>query len=223
MRTVTAKYREQTHPPKMIRIRSGLILRDSFRALYIALFLLLSQLFLEAKDSPKLNSERIAARFGSYGIRVIEHEPRVSVLFSRHDGVEICRTLAIVEFTRPIPDPLKSPISKVIAGGSLGATLKEAGWRISKRFLHHDTLTAGPRFIRLAHLEQAAPLAVSIYELIVSRGGNTLPVATLVEIYHPDYLNLTNLKALQPQTANSDRQVNRLLQLAREKMKEEPE
>lgn len=188
---------------------------------FAAMTFLLSSLFVQARETPKLNSERIEATFGNYGIRILEREPRVSVLFSKHDGVEICRTMAIVEFATPIPTPLKAPVAQVKAGASLGATLKESGWRISKRFLHYDTLPAGSRFIRLAHLSQTLPVAVSIYELVASRDEDSFRVATLVEVYHPDYLTLADLKSIQPAKTEAGPRVKGLLQLARKKMNDE--
>ena len=44
-----------------------------------------------------LNSERIAQRFGSYGIEVLESDGRVRVsnLYSNEQGGRICRTFAV--------------------------------------------------------------------------------------------------------------------------------
>ena len=51
-------------------------------------------------ESERLNSERIAERFGSYGIEVISSGPglRRSNLYSSEDEVRTCRTYAVVRF-----------------------------------------------------------------------------------------------------------------------------
>ena len=50
-----------------------------------------------------LNSERIAAEFGSYGVDVLEQDEhvRVSNLFSGSAENKICRTFAVVRFGSP--------------------------------------------------------------------------------------------------------------------------
>ena len=53
----------------------------------------------EAERTP-LNSERIEARYGSYGIEVLESDTRIreSNLFSEHAGGRVTRTFAIVQY-----------------------------------------------------------------------------------------------------------------------------
>lgn len=153
-----------------------------------------------ARDLPRLNSERIEARFGSYGIEVLESEPvRVSMLYSTHEGRKICRTLALVMFGNTVSPAVEPELRRVRAGASLGATFREAGWAVEKRHLHLGSLPAGPRFAALAQLGEAPDarlLAVAVYELTVARGQTRTAVAMVVEIHHPDYLTLSQLEAL---------------------------
>ena len=170
-----------------------------------------------------LNSERIEAKFGSYGIKVLEHTPlRVSMLYSSHGQKEVCRTLAIVSFTEPVPKVLEPSMTEIKAGASLGATLKEAGWKIGKQFLHVGTISCGPRFLKLAQIEQAHELAISIYRLTASREGMNHDVATVVEIHHPDYLTPAQLRELVPSPVlNEDNElVARMLEVAASEMRD---
>lgn len=164
---------------------------------------------------PLLNSERIEAKFGSYGIDVLEHAPhRVSMLYSTQEGAKICRTFAIVSFVEPVAKPLQSALDEVKAGGSLGATLKEAGWIVEKHPLYVGTLRSGLRFQKLARLEQPHDLATAIYELSASLEEATHKVATVIEIHHPAYLDLAQLQALVPGALVQSRN-NRIGELCR--------
>ncbi len=149
---------------------------------------------------PLLNSERIERIFGSYGIEVLESEPiRVSNLYSQENERKICRTFAIVDFSDSIPEALSAPYREIREGGSLGATLKKAGWEIEKRHEFFGEATAGNRFRDLAHLKSDAAdtrYALHIYTLWVKREEQRHPFSTIAEIHHPEYLDLKDLKSL---------------------------
>jgi hypothetical protein len=78
-----------------------------------------------------LNSERIAARFGSYGIAVIESDGRVRVsnLFSGRDGERTCRTFAVVRYPDRVDPALAAEHDEIVRGGSIGAVFAARGWR----------------------------------------------------------------------------------------------
>lgn len=79
-----------------------------------------------------LNSERIEATFGSYGVQAdsCSEALRVSHLFSRHGQRRVTRTLALVQFEQPVPEALREPHGVVVdQGSSLGATLQAHGER----------------------------------------------------------------------------------------------
>lgn len=174
-------------------------------------------------DTPKLNSERIEERFGSYGIEVLEHAPvRVSKLYSIHGEEKICRTFAIVSFTEPAAKDLQPALTRIKAGASLGATLKKAGWKVEKEPLHIGTIPAGPRFRKLAKLEQSPDLAVSIYRLHATREEVNHEVATVIEIHHPEYLDEQQLRELHSSVWHQEQipieKLRELLRLATAKM-----
>ncbi len=174
----------------------------------------------EAREVPRLNSERIEAKYGSYGLQVLERDPvRVSMLYSTHGQRKVCRTLALVQFADPGPASLANELVRIRAGLSLGATLKKAGWTISKKHFHLGSVPAGPRFQELAGIEGSPELAVAIYDLFVRKGEETHRVATIIEIHHPDYLGLADLQRLVPELQpGTDPRVEALRALARQKM-----
>jgi hypothetical protein len=149
---------------------------------------------------PLLNSERIERIFGSYGIEVLESERiRVSNLYSQENDRKVCRTLAIVDFSDSIPEALSAPYREIREGGSLGATLKKAGWEIEKRHEFFGKTTAGDRFKDLAHLQLDAAdrrYALHIYTLWAKRDEQRHPFSTIAEIHHPEYLDLKDLKGI---------------------------
>ncbi len=145
-----------------------------------------------AADREMLNSERIEARFGNFGIRVLgsARSLRTSNLFSVDEGVETTRTFAVVEYPA-IPDPSYEVVhAQILAGGSIGASFQDAGWAVTKTHEHFGTRLSTPALEELMHLSSPAALAAHIYRLDVERDGRTLPYARILEVHHPDYLSL---------------------------------
>jgi len=154
-----------------------------------------------ALEPESLNSERIEHRFGSCGIDVLEHRTglRRSSLFSVEGDRKICRTLAVVIFEAPQAPDLIAAHAMIIAGQSIGATLKSSGCEIRKSTLYAGTLslrTTDQAIHRLMQLDGPAKLALHAYRLEVRRGEESFEYATIVEIHHPDYLSPSELKSL---------------------------
>jgi len=172
--------------------------------------------------SPRLNSERIEQRFGSYGVEVLEADARVRVsnLYSLHDGHRVCRTFAVVRFAPAIDPRVAAEHAEIVAGGSIGAVFEDHGWTVAKRQRLLSTLPAmapGDRIDRLMRLSAPVPLAIDVYTLSVSRGGESVDYATIAEVYHPDYLGVEDLRALYgtsvPDAAGNDAELVDLLAL----------
>ena len=140
-----------------------------------------------------LNSERIERQFGSYGIDVITQISglRRSNLYSEEDGLQTCRTYAIVKFTDPTADEIKSAHQAILAGASIGETFRSAGWQISKQTIHIGTIQminpAHP-IGRLMRLVAPAILATHAYEFVLIRDSRLIHYATIIETHHPAYL-----------------------------------
>jgi hypothetical protein len=144
-----------------------------------------------AQTAPRepLNSERIAAEFGSYGVEVLEEDSaaRVSNLFSGAAEQRVCRTFAVVRY-RPSDPAFRDEHAAIVAGGSIGAVFAAAGWEVRKTHLTIGSVTATRRLATLMRIAPGALLAVHVYALDVAKGGRTLEYATLAEIHHPAYL-----------------------------------
>jgi hypothetical protein len=145
-----------------------------------------------------LNSERIAATFGSYGVEILEQTDgsRVSSLYSGAGDQKICRTFAVVRYQRPTIDPeVSAEHAAIVGGGSIGAVFVAAGWEVRKTHLRYSEIRATPRLAALMRVPEGRRLAMDIYALDVAKGGRTIEYATLVEIHHPDYLTSEDLPA----------------------------
>ena len=88
-----------------------------------------------ASSSVELNSERIARKYGSYGVEVIENTDnlRVSNLYSMEASRPICRTFAVVGISREIDSSFAVEHAQILEGASIGAVFKRNGWNIEKR------------------------------------------------------------------------------------------
>lgn len=153
---------------------------------------------------PKLNSDRIAYFFGSFGVEQIPicatifPDDRISNLYSIHDGTKIMRTLAIVDFSKSIPSFLMPTHQRILEGVSIGIALRDAGWEIVKKPLYFGEMNLSSPVLKRMHEKKSLKGAVHIYELEVKNGVHPelIRYCTIVEIHSPQYLTLTWLQAL---------------------------
>jgi hypothetical protein len=180
--------------------RRDLVLQTLLQTPLALLFLSCARPTAEALR-PLLNSERIELIFGDYGLDVLELNDRVRVssLYSLERGRKVCRTFALVFFP-PEVDPLIAGEQRaILAGGSIGAVFKEAGFEIEKLNRYFGELPADPRRERLRRLMGEAgsgQLALHVYSMVLRRGGESLDYATIAEVHHPAFLDLEDLEAI---------------------------
>jgi hypothetical protein len=156
-----------------------------------------------------LNSERIAAAFGSYGVEVLEQDDqvRVSNLFSLAAGEKTCRTFAVVRHA-PRLDPIVGlEHAAIVAGGSIGAVFAAHGWEVRKTHLSYAERSASPRLASLMRIDVDTPLAEHVYLLDVVKDGRTVEYAALIEIHHPDYLDVEDLAEIYGPVDEGHRQL----------------
>lgn len=164
-----------------------------------------------AHESERLNSERIADRFGSYGIDVVSSEPglRRSNLYSSENGVSTCRTYAVVRFVDEPNALIDTEHAQILAGKSIGAIFKASGWAILKETLHVGTVKLDDPthpVATLMRLELSADVAMHVYRLLLKKSDQAIEYATLIELHHPDYLGVSDLLNLYSIDAGSSLQ-----------------
>jgi hypothetical protein len=164
-----------------------------------------------AHESERLNSERIADRFGSYGIDVVSSEPglRRSNLYSSENGVRTCRTYAVVRFVDEPNALIDTEHAQILAGKSIGAIFKASGWAILKETLHVGTVKLDDPthpVATLMRLELSADVAMHVYRLLLKKSDQAIEYATLIELHHPDYLGASDLLNLYSIDAGSSLQ-----------------
>jgi len=198
-------------------------LRWSPTHLFIVLFCVLLQCTTQAQTPARelLNSERIAERFGNYGIEVLESSEtiRVSNLFSTENGARTCRTFAVVRYPATVDPAFAAEHAAILKGGSIGAVFAAAGWEVRKSHLHFGETPAAGRVAALMHVARGAALAQHVYVLDIAKGGQVFEYAALVEIHHPDYLRAADLPRIYGPAADVDREelVESLLATAAER------
>jgi hypothetical protein len=168
-----------------------------------------------------LNSERITQRFGSYAITVLESDGhvRVSSLNSEEPDGRICRTFAIVKYPDNVDPAFASEHDEIVRGGSIGAVFASHGWRVGKTNLRFLEVDATPRIAELMHVAAGTRLAAHAYVLDVTKDGRSIEYALLVEIHHPEYLQLADLSAIYGSASAAGREssLDALLATAGEK------
>ncbi len=173
-------------------------------------------------STPLLNSERIVQEFGSYGIEVLEADAnvRVSNLYSLQSGTRICRTFAVVRFPEEPAPALAVAHQSVLSGESIGSALSEREWGVRKVNRYFGLLPAGARVVELMGETPHRLLAVHAYDLWAARPAEAYLYATIVEIHHPEYLQLSELREIYGAVSGSasDKGLEAMLALARQKI-----
>lgn len=167
----------------------------------VPLVVLAAALSACAVESELLNSERIAQRFGSYGLELLAAEPglRRSNLYSVEDDGPVCRTYAVVRFADPSNAAISDEHAKVLAGDSIGAIFKSNGWKIIKETVYVGSIrydSPESDVGRLMHLGDPQDLAVHVYRLRLRKRDTTVEYATIIESHHPAYLTQADLESM---------------------------
>ena len=156
-------------------------------------------------ESELLNSERIAAEFGSYGNEVLSSANgiRRSSLYSGAGDARICRTYAVVRFDDVPANIANDEHARILAGSSIGEIFKANGWEVYKETLYVGELALPGREHRVRDLMQLVDVrsvALHVYRLYLRKGSQVIEYATILESHHPEYLSRAELEQL-PQGA----------------------
>ena len=189
--------------------------QPGLRLLHFALALALLELSGCVSGGALLNSERITKQFGSYGVDVLrtdEHR-RVSSLYSLTDQIRTTRTYAVVDFAADRHEKLQREHAAINAGGSIGATFRNADWQVDKQHIYIGELEVPTEYAeisRLMRIQLPEPLAVHVYLLIVSDDEGRYRYATITEVHHPDYLTADGLRKIYGEIIFDDSNRDRL-------------
>jgi len=147
------------------------------------------------------NSERIRLKFGSYGIEVLENSPaiRVSSLHSKHDGINISRTFAVVAYPDVIDPAFQSEHEAIIDGQSIGILFKNNGWTLEKQHQYFGEIDVSSEHFGMSsnsNRGEKVQSAIHAYSLIVKKSASEFHYASIAEIHHPEFLKLEDLAAI---------------------------
>ncbi|WP_211341841.1 hypothetical protein [Ulvibacterium marinum] len=152
--------------------------------------------------SPKLlNSERIKMKYGSYAIKIFsdDSKTRISNLYSSQDDKKITRTFALVNYSEVIDSTFLEEHREIVKGGSIGRVFKNNGWEIGKESVFFGELSPSKDLSKVYTLMgniAYSELAIYMYGFYIEKNKKRFQYATIVEIYHPDYLTIHDLKSM---------------------------
>lgn len=146
---------------------------------------------------PPGNSERIRAKFGSFGIEVLENTPnlRVSSLYSTHAGLNVNRTFAVVAYPETVDAAFAAEHEAIINGGSIGIVFKQNDWLIRKDHQYFGEIEVPATHFGLEETGGSGKVraAIHVYSLSVKKGDAEFRYASIAEIHHPGYLSAGDL------------------------------
>ena len=139
-----------------------------------------------------MNSDSIKAQFGSYHVQVLHQSEarRVANLYSEHDGSAICRTLAVTLFCTPRAAKLTRVDDIIRQGQSIGTTLLNEGFLVTRELLAEAITYSGTNFEKLCagSVRPGACVYIQVYELRAAvAGGHADPYAIIAEAHHPEH------------------------------------
>ncbi len=145
----------------------------------------------------KLNSDRIKALFGNYGVELLYQEGSTRISNLHSNGV--MRTCAIVSFSQSLPVWLQETHDKIFKGGSIGQTIIDSGFTLTKEniFVGNSEL---PNTVKERMDTQESAGAVHVYQLMVEKPGTMEKIlyCTITEVHSPCYLTLGDIIYLSP-------------------------
>lgn len=152
-----------------------------------------------SSQGQRLNSERIEQTFGSYSVDVLQSNlnRRVSSLYSGSGDDKVTRTFAVVKFSGKVRPAFATEHSRVESGESLGAVFRSAGWEIEKISFFVGEMEIPGKYDLLAELMQInlpKYVAAHAYQFVIRRDERSYTYASIVELHHPDYLSVEDLK-----------------------------
>lgn len=152
-----------------------------------------------AASGPPLNSDRIQAIFGSYGVAVLQEDEqrRISSLYSETGGNPVTRTYARVEYLGEPRPEYREIHETIVAGASIGASFRRAGWEIRKQHLFIGELEVPASYSLLGELMQLSlpeSLAVHQYLFVISNENRSFSYARITEVHHPEFAGADQLR-----------------------------
>ena len=170
-------------------------------------------------ESELLNSERIAAEFGSYGNEVLSSANgiRRSSLYSGAGDDRVCRTYAVVRFDDVPANIANDEHARILAGSSIGAIFKANGWEVYKETLYVGELALPADELRVRELmclDEVRSVALHVYRLYLRKDSQVIEYATILESHHPEYLSRTALEKLYVVDAPTRLSENELIQVS---------
>ncbi|STX50430.1 Uncharacterised protein [Legionella busanensis] len=162
-----------------------------------------------------LNSQRIKLLFGHYGIELIFQEDNIRISNLHSNG--IMRTCAIVNFSLPIPVWLKNTHNKIYHGSSIGQTIKDQGFELTKGDVYFGVVNL-PKAVKDKMETDEDLAAVHIYQLLVKNPetSQSLVYCTISEVHSPLYFTLEDLRQLNPESQKN----SNLTELGQKSLKE---
>lgn len=150
---------------------------------------------LEQMRNLPLNSQRIEFIFNHYDVELVLQETDIRVSNLHSQGT--MRTCAIVHYYLPIPDWLQDTHDKIFHGKSIGQTIKDDGFKLSKENVYFG-ITELPKIAKDKMKTDEKSAAVHIYELFVEDPETAKKAAycSITEIHSPFYLTLGDLGVL---------------------------
>jgi len=173
----------------------------------------------QIKSDTLLNSERIRLEFGSYGVEVLysDSTTRITSLYSTEGDLNVTRTYALVMYPSNVDSAMFAEHTDILSGGSIGHVFKEGGWTIDKRSIYIGQISTSEIHDDIYSLMggiDATELAVYMYSFNVWKTGMSYEYATIIEVYHPDYLveeDLNRIYGKVPVGSGADPRVDMLL------------
>jgi len=94
---------------------------------------------------------------------------------------------------------------QVLGGQSIGKVFKQGGWEIEKRNLFFSEILPSADYSGVYTLMgniEPSNLAIYTYRFSIKKDTTSFEYAVISEVYHPDYLTLTDLKKMNEDASN---------------------
>jgi len=163
-------------------------------------------------------------KFGSYGLNVLAQDPesyRLSSLYSIDNEHEVTRTIALTTYESNMNEALKKAHEEIVQGGSIGSTLSKHGFKLIKEITFKGNVSEMPKEMNRLMNSNDNTFAALIYDLFAEKDGVVYPYSTIAEVYSPQYLTLSELNLIYPDSPTKDKEPGQVKEGLVEKASEE--
>jgi hypothetical protein len=141
----------------------------------------------------KLNTDSMEAKYGHITLEIRKHNDSMRETMM-NDMQGIGRTYALTFFPQNMAPEVQEVNRWIQYRGFVGQSFRDAGFDLEKRTLDEFTIQI-PSWLQKDFRTESINAKVKVYDMVVSKNGQSYLYGTIAEVYHPDFKAPENIES----------------------------